>query len=66
MDFSAAFNKVNVLDFVFQLQEAGVRRTNFLSSRTLMVKIDGVCSSSIVLVSGVPQVSVLGPLLFLL
>ena len=38
----------------------------FLSSRTQRVKVDGVCSSSVDIVSGEPHGSVLVPLLFLL
>ena len=39
---------------------------NFLSSRILRVNIEGVCSSSVDVVPGVAQGSVLGHLLFLL
>ena len=69
MDFSAAFDRINHVGLVFKLREAGVGGMIlkvfqiFLSSRTQRVK---VCSSSIDVVSGVPQSSVLGPLLFLL
>ena len=61
IDFSAAFDRVNHGGLVFKLREAGVGGLilkvfqNFLSSRTQRVKVDGVFSSSIEVVSGVPQ-----------
>ena len=72
IDFSAAFERVNNWGLVFKLQEARVGGMilkvfqKFLSSRTRRVEIDGVCSSNIDVVSGVPLGSVLGHLLFLL
>ena len=72
IDNSAAFDRVNHGGLVFKLWKAGVGGLilkvfqYFLSSRTQRVKVDGVCSSSIDVVSGVPQASVLSPLLFLL
>ena len=64
--------EVNHLDLVFKLQDARVGGMilkvfqNFLSSHTQSVNIDGVCSPSFDVISGVPHGSVLGPLLFLL
>ena len=72
IDISAAFDRVNHGGLVFKLWEAGVGGLilkvflNFLSSRTQRVKVDGVFSSSIDVISCLPQRSVLGPLLFLL
>ena len=72
IDFSPAFDRVNHGGLVFKLREAGVGGLilkvfqDFLTSRTQRAKVDGVCSSSIDVVSCVPQGSVLGPLLFLL
>ena len=61
IDFSAAFDRVNHGGLVFKLREAGVGGLilkvfqNFLSSHTQRVKVDGVFSSSIDVVSGVPH-----------
>ena len=72
LDISTAFDRVNHKGLVFKLQEARVGGMIlkvfqfFFPSRTQRVKIDGVCSSSVNVVSDVPKGSVLGPLLFLL
>ena len=56
---SAAFDRVNHGGLVFKLRKAGVSGMIlkvfriFLSTRTQRVKVDGVCSSSVVVVSGV-------------
>ena len=70
IDLSAAFDRVNHGGLVFRLQEAGVGGTilkvfqKLLSSRIQRVKIDGVCSSSIDDVSGVPRRVFLVPCCF--
>ena len=72
IDFSAAFDRVNHAGLMFKLQDAGVGGVFldvircFLTDRVQRVKVDGALSGSVGIVSGVPQGSVLGPLLFLL
>ena len=71
IEFSAAFDRVNHLGILYKHCSVGVGGsvlsilTQFLSNRSQHVMVDGCRSKLVNVVSGVPQGSVLGPLLFL-
>lgn len=72
LDLSKAFDLVDHALLLIKLDAYGIRGTinnlikSYISNRSQLVEVDGVQSDKVYINYGVPQGSVLGPLLFLL
>ncbi|KAK3894888.1 hypothetical protein Pcinc_001384 [Petrolisthes cinctipes] len=72
LDFAKAFDKVDHGVLLHKLRYLGISgrlgfwTSEFLTNRTQFVAVGGACSDVSSVVSGIPQGSVLGPLLFLI
>ena len=71
-DFAKAFDRVSIPKLLFKLNQIGIAGSLFscirslLSNRMQCVKIDNAVSSMQIVTRGVPQGSVLGPILFII
>ena len=71
LDISRAFDKVWAEGLIFKLKRIGIEGdmlnilTSFLANRKQRVTMDGTCSDWADVKAGVPQGSILGPILFL-
>ena len=72
LDFQKAFETVNHQILTGKLNHYGVRGlsldwfTSYLTNRQKKGSIEGIFSDSLIVSNGVPQGSILGPLLFLI
>ena len=72
LDFQKAFETVNHQILTGKLNHYGVRGlsldwfTSYLKNRQKKGSIEGIFSDSLIVSNGVPQGSILGPLLFLI
>ena len=71
LDFSKAFDTVPYAELLHKLNHYGINGTvlewlkSFLTTRNMRVVVEGEHAISVYVESGVPQGTVLGPLLFL-
>ena len=72
VDFQKAFNCVSFPKLIHKLKHIGIAGklldciSSFLIGRTQRVKLENIVSDEVVLISGVPRGSVLGPVLFVI
>ena len=72
LDFSKAFDHVPHLPLLAKIHHYGIRGStynwirSFIQNRNQQVVVDGATSDMVEVISGVPQGTVLGPLLFLM